>query len=226
MEYEVKFACDSWHTEYIYAQLNRVSRVDTQYQTTYVNSVYFDTMDWDFAMDKAASDYLKTKVRLRWYSTKQSRAQPGPRFLEIKHKIGSRRTKHRIKLCTEFDYFSADSFTTVQTNQIRKTVVDMEPTLAHFKLVPTLYISYHRRRFIEPFSNTRISLDSQIQAQSLTHSSNIGQPVVELNQSVVEVKGQAASLPFALRTPLSGLIQKEAFSKYYLGFEKLRYYRQ
>ncbi len=226
MEYEVKLACDNWHTDYINAQLSRVCKIDAQYQTTCVNSVYFDTPGWDFAMDKAASDYLKTKVRVRWYSTQENKTQAGPRFLEIKHKIGSRRTKHRIKLSAEFDDFHADHFTTMQLSQIREQVVAMEPTLQHFKLVPALYVSYHRRRFIEPFSNTRISLDSHICGQALNNNSSVGQLPVELNQSVVEVKGQESSLPIALRTPLSGLTQKEAFSKYYLSFEKLHFYRQ
>ncbi len=156
MEHEVKFACDSWHTNYINAQLIRVCKIDSQYQTTCVNSVYFDTPTWHFAMDKAASDYLKTKVRVRWYSTQANKNQAGPRFLEIKHKIGSRRTKHRTKLSTEFDNFHDGHFTTIQLSQIREQVVAMEPTLQHYKLVPALYVSYHRQRFVEPFSNTRI----------------------------------------------------------------------
>lgn len=226
MEYEVKLACDNSHTEYINAQLTRACKVDSQYNTTYVNSIYFDTPDWHFAMDKAASDYLKTKVRVRWYSMETNRAQPSPRFLEIKHKIGSRRTKHRLRLPAEFDHFHADHFSAEHLNQIREKIVAMEPALQHFKLVPALYVSYHRRRFIEPFSNTRISLDSKICSRSLRRNCSIGQTPVKLEQSVVEVKGQESSLPFALRTPLSGLVQKEAFSKYYLSFEKLRHYRQ
>ena len=226
MEYEVKFACDRWQVDYIGRQLARHCLDDTEFDTPCINSIYFDTPDWRFAMDKASSDYLKTKIRVRWYSSLEDRAQAEPRFLEIKHKIGSRRRKHRLKLPELYYDFSADHYTSEQLLVITGRIAELEPSLAGVKLVPALYVSYHRRRFIEPYSDTRIALDSQIRGRAMAITSQMGKLPVELDQAVLEVKGQEEALPQALRHSLSGLVRKDAFSKYYRCVGKLRYYRQ
>ncbi len=213
MEYEVKFSCDAWQVDYIGAQLARRCLDDSQFDTNCINSIYFDTPDWRFAMDKASSDYLKTKVRVRWYSSLEHRTQSGPRFLEIKHKIGSRRKKHRVMLPETFNDFHANHYSPAQLNEIKARVAELEPSLAALNLVPALWVSYYRQRFIEPYSNTRIALDSQIRGRALAITSQMGRLPVELDQAVLEVKGQEESLPLALRNSLSSLVRKDAFSK-------------
>ena len=46
--------------------------------------------------EKIDSDYLKTKVRVRWYGPGDSRASTV--FAEVKHRIGNRRDKVRVML--------------------------------------------------------------------------------------------------------------------------------
>ena len=41
---------------------------DPLYPAATVSSIYYDTPDWRLLREKVNSDFLKTKVRLRWYS--------------------------------------------------------------------------------------------------------------------------------------------------------------
>ena len=75
--------------------LERVCATDGQYSANIISSIYFDTVNHDFAMEKAASDYLKTKIRVRWYADSEGSGEIGKCFLEVKRKIGSTRLKQR-----------------------------------------------------------------------------------------------------------------------------------
>ena len=42
-------------------------RPDKEYPAGIISSIYYDSRGWDFLNEKINSDYLKSKVRLRWY---------------------------------------------------------------------------------------------------------------------------------------------------------------
>lgn len=226
MEYELKFVYKACHTDYVRQQLKQLCNEDSNYSQNIVNSLYFDTQDWAFSMDKASSDYLKTKVRVRWYSSKFGQQVTGPRFLEIKRKMGSRRSKNRLQLCKDFDNFDFDQLTGAQLKKLSELTGQLEPSLQHLALAPAILVSYHRHRFNEPYSDSRISLDTLIRGRAVSKAVGSGCHPVALKQSVLEVKGKQPNLPLVLRTPLSGLVTKTAFSKYFECFQQLSYYQQ
>jgi hypothetical protein len=72
-----------------------------------VSSIYFDTWGWKSLSEKINSDYLKTKIRFRWYSDIAYQLHYAPSFAEAKFRIGTKRKKIRIQtpsffICTQF----------------------------------------------------------------------------------------------------------------------------
>ena len=226
MEYEVKYTFAQWRAPYIAAQLSVYCTGDSHYRKNRINSVYFDSSNWDFAADKASSDYLKTKIRVRWYSDPENRVADSVRFLEVKSKIGTQRSKVRVQLPDSFNDFDHHNFTSEQITYLNRASRKIAPELTDSLLEPALYVSYERERFFEGYSNSRLSLDTAITCQAISTSLNSSHIPLALAEAVLEVKGTNRFLPLALRTPFSGLITKTAFSKYYESYKLLSSYDQ
>jgi hypothetical protein len=178
-------------------------------------------------MDKASSDYLKIKVRVRWYSSAHNDNPASLKFLEIKRKDGTNRAKKRVILPeSSFQSFGFRGYTSEQIMLVQRMVQKLDPTLRQFRLFPSLSVSYDRQRFTEGTSGSRISLDTGISCHPHSPSLAFGKTTIQLEQSVLEVKGENDSLPYVLRAPLTGLLEKTAFSKYYECYKKLSLYTQ
>lgn len=224
-ERELKYSHDAHSADRVLRSLERLCRADGEYCYNKVSSIYFDTADWLLAMEKASSDYLKTKVRLRWYQTPGD-DQCSPCFLEIKRKIGSTRNKIRVPLQFTgndvYDHLASPEL----HQQIRQALLEHAPELCGFEMIPQIQVSYLRHRYVEPFSNSRIALDSNIQASPIVQRQTLHTKSVLLDTSVLEVKGRHEDLPTLLRQLNASNFKKAAFSKYYECFVLLTDYRQ
>jgi len=226
-EYEVKYVFLPADKAYIKKQLNVLCKKDTEFAGNVVHSLYFDTLGWDLAMEKASSDYLKTKVRVRWYSSFKDAKDTSVRVLEIKNKIGSKRKKLRVELGAEFAELDRTGSTAEQTTHLNRLIQDVCPELLKINLVPSIYVTYFRHRFYEPFSNSRISLDTSINCKGLSNAYfNLSGRQFQLDKSVLEVKGPERNVPIILQNPLAGYLQKDAFSKYYESVKLIKSYQQ
>jgi hypothetical protein len=85
-------------------------------------------------------------------------------------------------------------------------------------LVPTMLIRYERRRWIEPSSNARVSLDTDISCPVAAGGIALHVPG-SLHLAVVEAKGQFDSLPVPLRTITAVGGRRTSFSKYWACFQ-------
>ena len=231
---ELKFVCSPCSDRRVISNLIGRCSPDEKYQTNQVNSIYFDTHNWIFADEKAASDYLKTKVRVRWYSDFSAGYLPqqideeenaGAVFLEIKKKIGSTRDKVRKQLPLRASQLLA-SVNSIETAElIRSEIKKIDPELGCADLFPRILVQYRRRRFVDPLTRSRIAYDSNIRGYA------IGRAPVErfsvfLMQSVLEVKGAEYELPMNLRFLNTVSFKKTAFSKYYECYCGLTGYHQ
>lgn len=227
-ESELKFTHESYSSAAVKRSLDRTCIADKEFQNNIVSSVYFDTHDWLFASEKASSDYLKTKVRLRWYQkpSNENHNNTSKCFLEFKRKIGSKREKLRIPM--PFDGHHALEALQQDENQalIRQEIAEKAPDLLGYDIEPRFMVHYNRHRYFETFSRTRISLDTQIQAFSVDRGFAQVFSKIRLNQSVLEVKGDCEDLPLALRNLNAVNLKKAAFSKYYESFVLLTGYQQ
>lgn len=232
-ESELKFTHESYSSAAVKRSLDRTCIADKKFQNNIVSSVYFDTHDWLFAHEKASSDYLKTKVRLRWYQKANHRTAKTESdktaskcFLEFKRKIGSKREKIRILM----PFLGNKVLKSLQDDNIkaliRQHIAENAPDLLGYDIEPKFVIRYNRHRYFEALSRTRISLDTNIRAFSVDRSFAQVFSKVRLNQSVLEVKGDCDDLPIALRNIHAVNLKKAAFSKYYEGFVLLTGYQQ
>ena len=79
---------------------------------------------------------------------------------------------------------------------------------------PVIVISYSRRRFVEPFTGYRLSIDSHIRSSLLIPGRECGERGLELPGAVVEVKCPVLHLPPALRQLADIGSSWSRFSKY------------
>jgi hypothetical protein len=176
-------------------------------------SLYYDTPSFDLYGQVSDGDYLKNKVRLRWYQANfASPAQTVNCYLELKHKCGSIRKKCRtlVKLeagCLAGNIFEDDAIASLpgQLPELR--------SLFRLPLMPMLVVEYQRYRFIDPQTGARVSLDTNIGCRRANASHLPVATPVELGCGVLEVKGKGDKLPESLR-PLNRHLKKQSFSKY------------
>ncbi len=176
-------------------------------------SIYYDTLDLRFFQEKLASDDRKTKVRVRWYEDPvRGRVLPAS-FLEVKYRLGSRRKKLRVKAQEPAAWFSGTSLESPRLLPIpsRLRSIGLEPPAG---LQPLLTVRYHRRRFVEPLSRSRISLDTAISVHRANRRLLPWRKSIPLDTGVLEVKNMMGDLPARLRPLLGTGIRLSSFSKY------------
>jgi hypothetical protein len=187
---------------------------DSQFYCGSIFSIYYDTPDLDLYYEKRNSDYLKAKVRLRWYSD-SSRSTPEDKvtcYLELKRKYGVLRQKNRIAFSLNSRTLTDDPFSEEQiaTAPLRIHELLYSPP---GMLVPILLIQYKRYRFVDPQTGSRIALDSDIQCAHVNSRYIVGFPPVHLDVGVLEIKGAQRHLLSPLKG-ISSYLTRETFSKY------------
>ncbi len=213
-EYETKYSLSTLNSRGLLYELSSKCQRDPDFPEAIIRSFYFDTPDWAFLREKIGSDYLKTKVRLRWYQDVESSAQDSAVFLEVKSRVGSQREKRRLLFPWTGEELASRGMDLELTRKVQELLPCFGIVLPG-NLVPAFEVRYHRHRFIDPFSKMRVSLDSKIHAP-LIHSSR-GQLGFdrELPCSILEIKGREGSLPDHLSHIVRHGLRKTSFSKYF-----------
>jgi hypothetical protein len=178
-----------------------------------VVSLYYDTPSLTLYRQVCDGEYIKTKVRLRWYQThfppEQQRATC---YLEIKRKYGVRRQKQRQDVTFETRFLVGDLFSYPAILEAPNGVPEARAT-GRGLLVPILVVQYERFRFIDPCTGSRIALDTGIVCSRSNSAYLAGAAPVALGSDVLEVKGVLDALPACL-LPVSRHLRKQSFSKY------------
>ena len=188
---------------------------DPDFSYGQVCSIYYDTPSFHLAQEKRNSDYLKTKVRLRWYEDEEGLSfEEGVNcFVEVKQKFGAIRQKHRIEVTLDSGKLIDCDLTDSEICSIPLTAANFIPICSTL-LQPMLMVRYTRYRFIDTQTDSRISLDVDISAPLLNSVYfPCGVLSTDLNVGVLEVKGKHRVLPDAL-LPINHYLQKDNFSKY------------
>ena len=212
-EFETKFVLPNLSAPSMANWLRARCLPDPSYPAGLVSSLYYDSRDLRLLREKVNSDYLKTKVRVRWYADPASGTVEGPAFVEVKRKVGSLRVKKRIATHVPAAELAGHDLQSMRLLEVVREVVD-ESTWIDADLRPLLEIAFLRRRFVEPTTGARISIDTDIHARRVNPSML---PLVNpfpLAHAVLELKGPMRELPPAL-LPLCAMgCRKESFSKY------------
>ncbi len=220
LERELKYVVPAGKALLARTMVSALCRPDPDYPSAAVSTIYYDTPALDLLGQKINSDYLKTKVRLRWYSPGRGSTTA---FLEIKSRVGSLREKVRIETslpAAVVESMSLDDPALVEGLQLAVPLGVPIPR----RLLPAIRLRYERSRFIEPVSGSRISVDADIEAVRGNRRLVGGAFHQRLPLAVVEIKGAGDDLPRALRPLINLGARRSSFSKYgAAGAAMLRY---
>ncbi|MGH7828210.1 MAG: VTC domain-containing protein [Candidatus Binatia bacterium] len=193
---------------------------DPEFYRSPIISLYYDTPSLDLYREASDGDYLKTKVRLRWYEAVFGPDQQSVNcYLEVKRKYGTLRNKQRKGVALYPNCLGGDLF----SNESILEVPALLPELNYFVrgiLVPLLVVQYDRYRFVDPQSGCRISLDTGIGCPRANPAYISATTPLELASGVVEVKGSLETLPDFL-LPMGHHLTRSKFSKYVRCVERL-----
>ncbi len=210
--HEAKFTMHASAVPNVMALMQERLSEDGAFPTARISSLYYDTPDLRFVADKRNSDYLKQKVRLRWYDNPDTGVTDPDAFFEVKNKNGAIRRKFRVALRGEAPHLAALDLTSAELCSLPARLAEDGPFLP-VGLEPFLVVSYLRKRFVLERTQTRISLDWDIR---MPRSQPRFGPAPDrpLDTAVVELKGDLRALPPELQE-LSALgVRLGSFSKY------------
>ena len=165
---EIKYKVFFMDVPKLYDWLYRYSFFQESYSPRMVNSLYFDTPNYDFASSNMSGESRRIKVRARWYSELDENFLDG--FIsnskifnfEVKRKINSLSDKVNIG---KIKFDKKDNFLyrveSIQ-NQLG-SVCNNFLTLSSLKLLSTVFTNYEREYFeLNSDSNIRLTIDKNI----------------------------------------------------------------
>ena len=194
--------------------LEHVCVHDPKYYLGTVSSIYYDTPTLYHYFEKRNSDYIKCKIRLRWYDAlihgdldRNVRC-----YIECKRKQGTLRQKERKEVFVSAKSLAGDPFSEEEILRAPSEIYEFD-YLPPGILVPMLLIRYKRFRYVDPHSGVRIALDEEM---CCTHANTAyipGETPLHFDVSVLEIKGFHSELPNFLY-PIRDYLTREAYSKY------------
>lgn len=219
-ENELKFVIGNQYAHHVLKWLACHCRPDPIHPAGTVSSIYYDTRSLQFLYEKVNSDYLKTKVRLRWYADVENTRQGSVSFIEAKHKIGAKRKKTRLQTPHSGDWLAKIGLADTRLLSIPLRLLSEGVNLQH-PLFPTCHIRYKRYRFMEKSTTARVCFDCDIAVPRINRLLTPQHHPCMLQTAVFEIKGDTQKVPEPLR-PIMGLgFKKASFSKYSACFEKM-----
>jgi hypothetical protein len=187
-----------------------------------IHSLYFDTPDLAMYRQKRNSEYLKFKVRLRWYGDEPpDDGSSFPAYIEVKRKIGSVRRKQRTAVTIPRAAVLEGRFDDPAIAGLASLSLENEYP-SHSLLMPLAHICYRRRRYVDALCDLRIALDWAIGCLWFNQEIAPLEAPIWLPAGVLEVKGRTRHLPASLE-PVASLLHKNSFSKYAQCLEALMY---
>ena len=210
--HEIKYVMPAASAAPAEAWLNATCRPERTYPPAWVCSVYFDHPSGALLDEKVNSDYLKTKVRVRWYEPVAGPAR-GSAFLEIKQRAGTTREKHRVALSSP----AADVAGWALHDPRWLAVIAPAAARIGGPLGPVLRMRYRRARFFDGLSGTRVALDRDLTVIA-AHPALRPRPLpAPLPWAVVEWKGTSPELSSSLGALSRFGARRRSFSKYLAG---------
>jgi hypothetical protein len=213
LDHEVKFVLPAGRAAMVASFLHTVCTADPKHPRGRIASLYYDTLDLSLLADKVDSQYLKTKVRVRWYEESRSGEPQGLAFAEIKYRIGSRREKVHREIPVEAAWLARQPLESGAV-AVLPDHLGLHGHRLPRPLVAALVVRYHRERFVEHHSGARVALDTSI-APGAAHPRILrGGYRRPLGVAVLEVKSTDRRLPALLRPLVALGCRQTSFSKY------------
>lgn len=216
---EWKYICTDFDLDLLGPKLSSILKNDqnAQKKTYNVHSLYFDDYHNNNAFDNDAGVNYRHKWRIRYYDDNSEFIR-----LEKKNKQNDLCYKQSCVL-TQGEYKKIiagdidDVFWNAQYDLLKKFCIEINNKL----LKPKIIIDYERTAFVDSTLNVRITFDRTISGSldldSFLDNSFLRYPVQDLNHHVLEVKFDDILPDYLERILHSNNLQRNTFSKYYLG---------
>lgn len=221
LEHEVKFVFSNLRATPVLKWLQHVCRIDPDFPHNIVASIYYDTKDWRFLQEKVNSDYLKTKLRVRWYREPDEWMSSGAAFIELKSKVGAPRTKFRLKAPYPSQWFAEIPLEHQQLLDIPQ-LLQSQGVFFEYHVFPAFIVQYERYRFIENISGARVCVDCHISAPKVNSYMLPEANPLPIQTAVLEIKGRLECLPTVLSQLMTFGCKKSSFSKYFACYQNIR----
>jgi hypothetical protein len=212
---ETKFVGTEDQEPLILAWLRHVCLPDPVHPEARVFTLYYDTPALDAYREKTAGEFIKTKCRLRWYDPELS-ADPEVRtaFLEVKRKIGQGRRKTRARVQVARRLLEGAGLDHPHFMEILARDAASLCERLPVGLQPAAVVEYRRRRFVCPFTLSRVCLDTSIGLGRVNERLLPRLGPTRVGTIVLEVKdGGRVQIPW-LRTLHAAGVRQRSFSKY------------
>ncbi|WP_372366139.1 VTC domain-containing protein [Candidatus Uabimicrobium sp. HlEnr_7] len=153
--YELKFllTATQLHTLLMDIRLHPL-HFQAHYPERVVNSLYFDTLDFDCYRDNLTGLSKRSKVRYRWYGSHFLNKEGQ---LQVKTKSNYLGSKLIFRAKQEF-YNKNDSWRTI-TRNLQKVIEPQAKKWLEIYYFPTLINSYYRKYYIDLEHKIRITVD-------------------------------------------------------------------
>lgn len=204
--HESKFVLPASLAEPARLLLRGAAQPERPHAASLVESIYFDDGDLRSLGEKLASDYFKTKTRLRWYDG------GGDVYLECKQRVGTRRRKRRVRVDLDAATLSRNGLAALGAAPLARWSAALGVALPA-DLAPTLHLRYRRERFVAA-GGERLCLDAAIEALAAAPALAVRRGPVRLASAVFEVKGSRRGLPPQLAALETLGARRASFSKY------------
>ena len=181
------------------------------YADEVIHSIYYDTPDLRCYHEKVNGDFIKTKVRLRWYEG--AGGETAAVFLEVKRKAGGSRGKKRIAVAAEREWVSNADLGDPGFSRVLLDNADVGE-LPPVGLLPCIHLRYRRHRFVCPASGAGVALDTAIGVSRVNSALIPGMHCANIPHFVVEVKGDGRGNPPWMTRLYDAGLRSRSFSKY------------
>jgi len=212
---EHKLVAEVPREEFGSAWLSHVCDPDPRYARGTVSSIYYDTLCLASYEEKVNGDFLKSKVRLRWYDTPE-RPESGhaDAFLELKVRAGSGRHKTRSSLRLSREWLrDVELDDEGLRSLLDRHRADLMATM-RADVYPVVAVTYDRCRFVCPVSGARVSLDANIRVTKVNPALLVSVCAPRIGAVVIEIKdAQLDEVPWLGPLHRAGFASR-SFSKY------------
>lgn len=218
--HELKYLLTKEQKKQIQCAMENYMKLD-EYGRTTIRNIYFDTDTYRLIRRSLEKPSYKEKLRVRSY---QQASHTDPVFVEIKKKYDSVVYKRRLTLPEQQ---VMDSFYFGTPLPVQSQIGD---EIGYFReyygnLYPAVFLSYEREAYYSlDGSDFRVTFDENIlyREQDISRGSSIyGQPLLEKNQTLMEVKASGGIPLWMSRALGKNHIFKTSFSKYGTAYKKM-----
>ena len=216
---EWKYICEGQDLEVIRNRVSALLSLDQNASKDVYNihSLYFDDHLNTCAFDNDAGNSERYKWRIRYYDDNRDLIK-----LEKKVKKNDRCYKIVSGLSlTQYEQIMEEDYSSVYWNTEDKLIREFCLACMTRMFRPKVIVDYERIAYVEPISDVRITFDMNISASLETdrfiYNDYMKFPIQERDRNVLEVKFDDI-LPSYLSSVLKDeALQRNTFSKYYLG---------